>query len=57
VRNAIAHSFFPENRRQYAEHKKAIYRDSDIYSKDNMEKFVRDFDLAIEYLWSRAGWA
>jgi hypothetical protein len=27
LRNAIAHSFFPENRRQYAGHNKVMYQE------------------------------
>ena len=56
LRNAVAHSFFPENRRQYAMHKAIIYQGSNIYSKQGIEKFVDDFQNVNEYLWKRAGW-
>jgi hypothetical protein len=56
VRNGIAHSFFPENRRQYTEYKKVMYRDEDIFTKSGMERFHEDFDLIKNYLWERAGW-
>jgi hypothetical protein len=36
VRNAVAHSFFPENRRQYKAHKKVMYRDANIFSKEGI---------------------
>jgi hypothetical protein len=57
LRNAIAHSFFPENRRQYRKYKKVVYRDVDIYTKDGIVKFTEDFDLGKEHLMRRAGWA
>jgi hypothetical protein len=55
VRNALAHSFFPENRRQYRQSKAVMYRDSDIHTKQGLEKFVADFQEANAYLWKRAG--
>jgi hypothetical protein len=56
VRNAIAHSFFPENRRQYAAHKKVIYRGKDLFTKSGIGKFQQDFELISHYCWKRAGW-
>lgn len=56
VRNGIAHSFFPENRRQYMAYKKVIYRDEDIFTTAGMDKFREDYDLVSDYLWQRAGW-
>jgi hypothetical protein len=56
VRNGIAHSFFPENRRQYMPYKKVMYRDEDIFTKAGMKKFHEDYDLISAYLWERAGW-
>lgn len=55
VRNAVAHSFFPENRRRYKEIKAVMYRGNDIYTKQGLEKFVEDFEEANQYLWKRAG--
>ncbi len=55
LRNALAHSLFPENRRQYMEHGKVIYRGSDIFTKQGMENFINDFDLVHTYLGKRAG--
>ncbi len=43
ARNALAHSFFPENRRQYPPHKKVIYRGMDLYTKQGTEQFAEDF--------------
>jgi hypothetical protein len=56
VRNGIAHSFFPENRRQYMSHQKVMYRGEDIFTKAGMQKFEDDYDLISDYLWQRAGW-
>jgi hypothetical protein len=57
LRNSIAHSFFPENRRQYISYKKVIYRDADIFTKLGVEKFSQDLTMIEEYLFERAGWA
>ena len=56
LRNAISHSFFPENRRQYKKYQKVIYRDVDIYTKEGVGKFTEDFELVKEHLMRRAGW-
>jgi hypothetical protein len=56
VRNGIAHSFFPENRRQYMSHKKVVYRGQDIFTKVGIEKFREDFDVISNYCWKRMGW-
>ena len=56
VRNAMAHSFFPENRRQYVRHKAVIYRGFDIYTMQGIERFAEDFEAVKAYLWKRAGW-
>ena len=52
----MAHSFFPENRRQYVRHKAVIYRGFDIYTMQGIEKFAEDFEAVKAYLWKRAGW-
>ena len=54
VRNALAHGFFPENRRRYMTQKKVIYEGVDIFTKDGVEKFEQDFELAQDYLFRRA---
>jgi hypothetical protein len=56
VRNAISHSFFPENRRQYAQQKKVIYQGFNIFTLAGMEKFAADFAAVKEYFWQRLGW-
>lgn len=54
LRNAIAHSFFPENRRQYAKQRRVIYRDVSIFSVDGIKRFEEDSQLVIDYLMDRA---
>ena len=54
LRNALAHNFFPENLRQYKDHKKVIYRGADIYTKQGLDKFDEDFKFVSEFLVDRA---
>lgn len=54
VRNAVAHSFFPENRRQYKGYKKVTYRDTNIFSKEGMAKLLEDAQRAQDYLGQQA---
>lgn len=41
VRNDIAHTFFPENRRRYIADKHVTYRGSPLFSIEGLEKFRR----------------
>lgn len=50
LRNALAHSFFPQNRREYMEKKKVIYCERDIFSSDGLRIFGRDFQELSVYL-------
>ena len=54
VRNAVTHSFFPENRRQYRAYKKVMYRDSDVFSHEGITKFLEDAQRAEDYLMQQA---
>lgn len=54
VRNALAHTLFPEKRRRYFPHKKVMYDGADILSKNGVEKFDQDFRLVLGYLFRRA---
>jgi hypothetical protein len=54
VRNALAHGFFPQERRRYLAHKKVMYGGADIFSKDGVEKFTKDLDLVFKHLCRRA---
>ena len=56
VRNALSHSFFPENRRQYAEQKKVMYQGLSIITLAGMQKFAADFTAVKEYFWRRLEW-
>jgi hypothetical protein len=56
VRNAVSHSFFPENRRQYMQHHKVTYRGSDIFTLDGIQKFAEDFFNVKKYFWQRLEW-
>jgi hypothetical protein len=46
VRNALAHSFFPENRRRYKAMMKVMYNGLALFTPDGIEEFENDFDLA-----------
>ncbi len=54
VRNAIAHSFFPENRRRYKAQKKVMYQGADIFGKEGVAKFLEDARCAQDYLMHQA---
>jgi hypothetical protein len=50
LRNALAHSFFPQNRRRYMNDQKVLYRGSDIFSREGVEKFQEDYETARAFL-------
>lgn len=54
LRNAIAHSYFPENRRQYAQHKHVTYRGEDVFSAQGVASFVADANFVTDCLVHRA---
>jgi hypothetical protein len=49
VRNALAHSLFPLNRRRYKAEGKVSYRGSDIFSREGMLKFHEDYSIVEKY--------
>jgi hypothetical protein len=53
VRNALAHSFFPENRRRYMVDKKVMYQGVHLFSLDGVKKLNEDFNAANAYLLKR----
>jgi hypothetical protein len=53
VRNALAHSFFPENRRRYMAEKKVTYNGVHLFTLDGVKKFDDDFQIACDYLMKR----
>jgi hypothetical protein len=50
VRNAFAHSLFPENRKEYRKNKKVLYGDKDIRTNEGLKNFLADYGLAFTYL-------
>jgi len=50
ARNALAHSFFPQNRRRYMADKKVDYKGSNIFTREGVEKFHRDYEIAQKWL-------
>jgi hypothetical protein len=50
VRNAVAHSFFPENRRDYAKKRRVDCRESDVYSPEGFRKFQDDFNVIANWM-------
>jgi hypothetical protein len=53
VRNALAHSLFPENRRRYMTGKKVMYSGSHLFTRDGIEKFNHDCAVAEKWLQKR----
>ncbi len=53
VRNALAHSFFPQNRRRYMADKKVMYQSAPLFSLDGVRKFREDSKKANDYLLER----
>ncbi len=53
VRNAIAHSLFPENRRRYRSTKKLMYSGEELFSIQGVEKFNQDCGVAEKWLDSK----
>jgi uncharacterized protein YfbU (UPF0304 family) len=41
IRNAMAHSFFSENRKEYCKVGKVMYSGKDIRGSEGLEKFMR----------------
>jgi hypothetical protein len=53
VRNGLAHSFFPENRKENKGSGSVLYAGIDIRSLDGMRQFKADADQAYRYLYDR----
>jgi hypothetical protein len=54
LRNAFAHSFFPENRKEHRKNKKVLYSGKDIHTYEGLQLFLNDWDSAWTYLARRA---
>jgi hypothetical protein len=53
IRNAMAHSFFPENRKEYMRAGKVLYAGKDIRTPDGLQRFKDDCSEAYDYLKTR----
>jgi hypothetical protein len=49
IRNAMAHSFFPENRKEYMKVGKVLYSGKDIRTPEGLKKFQDDCREAQQY--------
>jgi hypothetical protein len=45
VRNALAHSLFPENRRRYMADKQVKYRGVNLFTPDGIAAFQEDYEV------------
>ena len=54
LRNDIAHSFFPQNRKAHMPKKMRLYQGEDIFTLAGIKKFSEDFETARAYLMPRA---
>jgi hypothetical protein len=53
VRNALAHSLFPQNRRRYVKDKTVTYQGVPLFSRAGVVKFSEDYDIVHEYFWKK----
>jgi hypothetical protein len=49
VRNAVAHSLFPENRRRHMADKKVLYKGVHLFTPDGVNLFQEDYWLVSRY--------
>lgn len=54
LRNAMAHSFIPEMKRDYRKVKKVIWKGSDLYTSEGIEQFDADMLELHDYLFQMA---
>ena len=54
LRNALAHSFFPENRKEHRKNKKVLYAGMDINTYEGLQRFINEWSIAWDYLETRA---
>src|SRR5258708_21564790 len=59
VRNAFAHSFFPENRREHRKLGKVLYMGKDIRTPEGLDAFITDAHDTYNFIAKRVypGWA
>ncbi len=53
VRNDVAHTFFPQQRRRYVRGKKVVYDGVHLFTTAGLKRFTDDFNLAYEHLRKR----
>lgn len=53
IRNPLAHSLFPENRRRYKPDKKVTYQGAALFSPAGLLKFREDYDVVHDYFWPK----
>ena len=53
VRNAVAHSFFPQNRRRYHKQGGLLYDGADLFTKAGAENFLKDANEVLEVFYRR----
>lgn len=53
IRNAVAHSFFPENRKEHMKAGKVLYSGKDIRSVEGLRLFKDDCNAAYSYIAKR----
>ncbi|UWU80738.1 hypothetical protein N2603_20410 [Bradyrhizobium huanghuaihaiense] len=54
LRNALAHSFYPENRKEYQSSGKVMYGGHDIRTPAGLQKFIDDAKEVVTYLHEQA---
>ncbi len=54
LRNAFAHCFFPENRKEHRKDKRVLYSGKDIRTHEGLELFLNDWGPVWTYLAQRA---
>jgi hypothetical protein len=54
VRNAMAHSFFPQNRRRYYKKGGVLYDGTDIFTRPGIERFLSDSGDVLDVVHGRA---
>ena len=54
IRNSIAHSFFPENRKEHRKARRVLYEGKDIHTSEGLEGLLADCHEAWVYLAKRA---
>ena len=53
VRNDVAHTFFPQQRRRYVRGKKVVYDGVNLFTTAGLKRLTDDFNLAYQYLRKR----